>query len=477
VAARDKRYTAGMKTAPLAAPSQWLDGLASSLCQEFEKGGAIEGVAGGAMWLSLRVDGRFLWLMSPNDIRAAWWTDSPAPRDWLQILRRHRDSPFARELRGQILTDAAVLENEGGKLDGLQLGLRGGGRIALRFFPRPGALWVEGADGEIRAQQGRMDGEPLSAVAASGVDFEADLHAARCHAAVRNLLDLKLQRWLETKLRGEQDRRRRRLLAQESDLAAAMTRLDLREKADLLAANLHSTPAGQKAVVLIDFDGETRSIELDPKLTPAQNLESLYRRAAKAERTVATLRERLAEMQGDAERDGSPLERLEATKSFDERIELAHELEIPLAPADRETKKRGGGPPTTRLPYLGFRLSGGEEIRVGRSAKDNDALLRQHSAGKDLWLHAQGVEGSHVILRQSGTEPTPAVIEAAARVAAEFSKAKHSKLVPVLVTERRYVRKPRKAAPGAVVAERGKTYFVEPGLPDGCERIRSDDSS
>jgi hypothetical protein len=464
-----------MRAPPPPSPAHWLNGLAASLRAEFGEGKPIEGVAGGALWLSLRVGNRFLWLMCPNELRAAWLTASPAPREWLSILERHTDSPFARELRGQHLVDARALQDGSGLLDGLRLELLGGGALAMRFFPRPGALWIEAPGGEITAQQGRMDG-PLLVESDAGFDsFDLDTHALASEAALRGYLDTKLHRWLESNVRRTQQQRTRRLMAQEADLARATAQLDLRGKADLLAAHLHELRAGQNVVVLDDFEGRSRSIELDPKLTPAANLDSLYRRAAKAERTVATLKARLRDLRAELAEGNDPLQRLEAAATLEDRIELARQLGVPLAPPSRPAI-RGGPRRATRLPYRSYRLRSGEELRVGRSAKDNDELLRHHSAGKDLWLHAQGVEGSHVIVRQSDAAATPAGIEAAARVAAEFSKARNSKLVPVIVTERRYVRKPRKAPPGTVVAERARTLFVEPGLPDGCERIRPEES-
>ena len=86
-------------------------------------------------------------------------------------------------------------------------------------------------------------------------------------------------------------------------------------------------------------------------------------------------------------------------------------------------------------------------------------------------VSAQGVPGSHVILRTAGRpEQVPrTILEKAAALAALHSKARHSGLVPVIHTERRYVRKPRKAAAGTAVTLRDKSVFVEPGIAPGVE--------
>ena len=83
-------------------------------------------------------------------------------------------------------------------------------------------------------------------------------------------------------------------------------------------------------------------------------------------------------------------------------------------------------------------------------------------------MHAQHVAGSHVVLRPLGKpgNPPDAVLEVAASIAAYYSKSKHSKLVPVIYTKRKYVRKFRGAKAGQVTCEREKTLMVEPRLPD-----------
>jgi predicted ribosome quality control (RQC) complex YloA/Tae2 family protein len=79
-------------------------------------------------------------------------------------------------------------------------------------------------------------------------------------------------------------------------------------------------------------------------------------------------------------------------------------------------------------------------------------------------LHAQGVPGSHVIIRkhQKNSHVSNDVIEYAARLAASNSRAKHSSYVPVIVTSVKYVRKPKGSPPGTVVPQRTRTIFVEP---------------
>lgn len=107
-------------------------------------------------------------------------------------------------------------------------------------------------------------------------------------------------------------------------------------------------------------------------------------------------------------------------------LALAAELQVPDAPPPRvprtpKVKKAPPVPAGQRLPYWKFASEAGTEIRVGRSAPDNDLLSLQHRDGSDWWLHAQGSAGSHVVVRDA--DPDRDTVTDAACLAALYSKA------------------------------------------------------
>lgn len=106
------------------------------------------------------------------------------------------------------------------------------------------------------------------------------------------------------------------------------------------------------------------------------------------------------------------------------------------------------------------------EIYVGKNDKNNDLLTFKFAHKFDLWFHAQGVPGSHVIIRLSGKDEMPPghIIEQTAAIAAFHSASKHSSTVPVIYSQVRYVRKPRKAKQGTVSVLQHKTIFIEPKI-------------
>jgi predicted ribosome quality control (RQC) complex YloA/Tae2 family protein len=105
-------------------------------------------------------------------------------------------------------------------------------------------------------------------------------------------------------------------------------------------------------------------------------------------------------------------------------------------------------------------------VYVGKSDAENDVLTHEFASASDLWFHAQGTPGSHVVLKGAHRSTPHSVIEAAASIAAYFSKARNSSTVPVIYAEKRHVRRPRKSKAGTALCSRGKTIFVKPALPE-----------
>jgi predicted ribosome quality control (RQC) complex YloA/Tae2 family protein len=238
-----------------------------------------------------------------------------------------------------------------------------------------------------------------------------------------------------------------------------------RHRADVLMTQLHQVPRGAASVELQDFDGTRIIIELDTTLDAPRNAARLYDSARRRDRAAARIPDLLQQVVADRARLEALAARIRAGIATPE--EMAALL---------RTRARGQKDDAVRLPYREYRTSRGTEVRVGRGARANDALTFRHASSTDIWLHARDVAGAHVILRWPHAEQNPpaADITEAAVLAALYSRARTSSTVAVDWTRRKYVRKPRKAAPGAVIPERVKTVFVQPDT-DIEERLRVQD--
>lgn len=305
-------------------------------------------------------------------------------------------------------------------------------------------------------------------------------------AAALEHLTAVLLRTTESETKGLLDRRLKSARKLVENLNRDLERAEkgdlYRRRAEALAAHLHELSQGSESVILVDpRDGKNLEIALDPALTPAANMEAWFKKARKADKGREIIAARLEEAREALEiletagedltvatgEDGPPLQRLERLVAWrKDNAEL-----IPI-------KTRSGpggryGPEEPARPFRRYLVDDRWEVWVGRNNKENDELTHRASHSKDIWLHAQGVPGSHVILRTAGKpEQVPrTVLEKAAALAAQNSRARHSALVPVIFTEKRYVRKPRKAPPGAAVCLREKSLFVSPGLAPGVVSI------
>jgi predicted ribosome quality control (RQC) complex YloA/Tae2 family protein len=218
--------------------------------------------------------------------------------------------------------------------------------------------------------------------------------------------------------------------------------------------------------------GRKLRITLEPAFSPQENLGRLYKRAAKGERGLKIIESRLEEVRRRVVQDEEILqEHLPALSHCycrdDREIEAMREALLELGEQNALIKPPAAGAPRAGEGTPLFRrylLPGGWQVLVGRNNRENDLLTHREAALQDLWFHAAGVSGSHVILKTGGhrSGPPKSILEAAAGIAAFHSRARHSSTVPVIYTEKRYVRKPRKGAPGLALCTREKTLFVKP---------------
>lgn len=100
----------------------------------------------------------------------------------------------------------------------------------------------------------------------------------------------------------------------------------------------------------------------------------------------------------------------------------------------------------------------GYEILIGRSAEMNDILTTEIAEPEDIWLHASGVPGSHVVVRNKGEEVPKEVVQRAAELAAKNSRGKGK--TRVVWTKAKYVTKDKDQKLGEVYVDYGKSHFI-----------------
>jgi predicted ribosome quality control (RQC) complex YloA/Tae2 family protein len=238
----------------------------------------------------------------------------------------------------------------------------------------------------------------------------------------------------------------------------------------LLIANLHLVKKGDAVALAEDFvsgSHELLEIMLDPHLTPAKNAERYFEKAEKSQRAAEEQRHRVVELTKQQKLISQLLDRMEDIVTIDDLHRFSESHQRELLRFGFKIKKTGQFKKEEPLPFRVFTVAGGFQVWAGKSGENNDLLSTRHTTKNDLWFHARGVGGSHVVLKV-GTgkgEVSKQAIEQAAGIAAYYSKMKKSKLVPVAMCEGKYVRKPKGVPAGTVTLERERTLFVEPTLP------------
>jgi predicted ribosome quality control (RQC) complex YloA/Tae2 family protein len=236
-------------------------------------------------------------------------------------------------------------------------------------------------------------------------------------------------------------------------------------------ANIGTAERRGETVTVTDYYGEGMprlDLHIDENTSVQEEAARRFTRYAKARRAAEEIARRLGEIENELQALHVRQEELESIIA--ERNEGALEAlfgDDKKRPRKVKGKKEAPGNISGTRRYLS---SDGYEILVGRAAKDNDQLTFHVARPYDLWLHAANYPGSHVIVLNPTRKEIPhrTVIEAA-QLAAKFSQARRDGKVDVHYTQRKFLAKPKGAAPGLVRMSSFRTIIVEPS--DSVERI------
>ncbi|MCI0532265.1 MAG: NFACT family protein [candidate division Zixibacteria bacterium] len=238
--------------------------------------------------------------------------------------------------------------------------------------------------------------------------------------------------------------------------------------ADLLMINKDSISRGVGEVNLDNLfsAGQGKiSVELNPELSPLENARQYYRKFQKAKTGLVLLEKRKQFLEGQSARLREILESLRSCRTEEELARL-RPLLVKLKIISDKKPASGKKKKQEKKEFRTFEISDGWKVLVGRNNLENDRLTFKTARPHDLWFHASGMAGSHTVLRMENknSHPSQKTIFETAAIAAYYSKGRNAKKVEVIYTPAKYVRKPKKAAPGLVLVEKEKSALVKPAL-------------
>lgn len=261
-------------------------------------------------------------------------------------------------------------------------------------------------------------------------------------------------------LKNHIERCEKKIAIQNEALGNAARMEEYRKNGELIQANLYRLKKGEPFAEVEDFYSEDYSpirVPMDVSLSPAQNAQryfKLYQKARNA-RTLA------AEQKAKAEQELEYLEQMaDDLRKCTDSAGLSELRQMLVASGHvRSTVSRVKQRKEAPSQPMKFLSCDGIEMEVGKNALQNERLT-MGAKGDELWLHAQKMPGSHVIVHSTSV-PESTVLEAA-MLAAYYSKGVRSAQVPIDATLRRYIKKPGGTPAGFVIYTHQRTLYITP---------------
>ena len=142
------------------------------------------------------------------------------------------------------------------------------------------------------------------------------------------------------------------------------------------------------------YADKTISIQIDPSLSNVENAQKYYEKFRKATSGLNDISLELAKIKAGQEELRVWLARLQSEQ---DPFIIAKALEKAGTVREKAIRKY----PCIWIEYKDWTML------VGRSAKENDELLRRHVRGSDLWLHARDYSGSYVFVKARKSKTFP----------------------------------------------------------------------
>lgn len=289
--------------------------------------------------------------------------------------------------------------------------------------------------------------------------FGARDQAARVHQRAADLLRI---------VGNAKSRILRKLELQRAELAECDKGEDYKRMGDLIIANCYLIEKGMTRALLTDYgdcreDGSfgTVCVELDERLTPSANAQRYFKKYTKSKNARVELRHQIALGEAELSYLAGVETAMETAETPTDLAEIREEL-FRSGYASRGKAQMGSRRITTPA-YAEYKTSGGYRVLCGKNNLQNEYITHKLAGRSDIWFHAKGVPGSHVVLLLEGKgEPGVDDYTEAASVAALFSAASGAPMTEVDYTEVRNLKKTPGGKPGLVIYHQNWSATVSP---------------
>lgn len=213
---------------------------------------------------------------------------------------------------------------------------------------------------------------------------------------------------------------------------AALHWKEIEDQAHLIAAFMHTYDAKKHTLQVIDWDGNEKTISIDPRKTPQIRMKELHAAVKKHQASLIRLERQIKEKES-------------AIANF-----VEEEAAVPQVSLRRVIE-----------PFHKYMTEQKVIILVGKNSRGNDEVTFKLARGNDLWMHAAHEKGAHVVVRlQKGKELDTESFEDALQLALKHSQAVKKGEAEVVVALKKQVSKPAKGKSGQAQVAQPQFYKV-----------------
>ncbi len=283
-------------------------------------------------------------------------------------------------------------------------------------------------------------------------------------------------------LQTQRDRCQRKAELLQQELATSEEAARYRLQGDLLLAYQHEVQQGQSSVTVQNFfEGDTHTvpvtIPLDPRFDAVGNANRLFNKYHKLRRATALVPAQIEQNAVELATIEQFLANLMLAETPAEvtlvkaEVQAAGYIRGKSAMNDKKSKKimKKGGKQAKGKPAmpgggvpLHIQSRDSFTLLIGKNSRQNEEVTFHQATSNDIWLHARGVPGAHVVIKAAGRDVPRSTIDQAATLAAYYSQARGTTSAPVDYTLQRYVRHMKGGGPGMVIYDREHTIYVNP---------------
>ncbi len=234
---------------------------------------------------------------------------------------------------------------------------------------------------------------------------------------------------------------------------------------ELLTANLykftgeHADP--QVTVENYYDNNKPVTISLDTSISYSKNVEKFYKKYNKLKNTLSIVTVQKKETELELEYIESIIYSISTATTLEDIEEIHNEF------SENEQMKKYNYKSFQKLnsdnnltSKLNKFIINNYEVYIGKNNKQNDYLSLHFASKSDMWFHAQGFHGAHVILKTNGKIPDEDTIFKCAQLAKQNCKASLERNVSVDYTYIKYVKKHPSGKTGMVTYTNYKTIIV-----------------